>query len=155
VQDASSAMRRYSTDRRAQAHLSGHYAVVKCGDTAAVLIHGEEASPRGSSHNTTMRSLPKYPFPCYPESIGNIKPLFTRAHPPAPPGAPPAAPALRSQRRPLDGGGWPCGLVLGDEQPARLGLLGLGGWGCSGGTAASAVLFPLCRHCSFPHLPTS
>jgi HNH endonuclease len=70
-------------------------------------------------------------------SIGNIKPLFTRAHPPAPPGAPPAAPAWRSQRRPLDGGGWPCGLVLGDGQPARLGLLGLGGWGCSGGTAAS------------------
>src|SRR5215831_19674884 len=69
--------------------------------------------------------------------IGNIKPLFTRAHLPAPPGAPPTAPALRSQRRPLDGGGWPCGLVLGDGQPARLGLLGLGGWGCSGGTAAS------------------
>jgi len=43
---------------------------------------------------------------------------------------------LRSQRRPLDGGGWPCGLVLGDGQPARLGLLGLGGWGCSGGTAS-------------------
>jgi len=36
---------------------------------------------------------------------------------------------LRCQRRPLDGGGWPCGLVLGDGQPARLGLLGLGGWG--------------------------
>src|SRR5262245_22661609 len=55
----------------------------------------------------------------------------------ATPGAPPAAPTLRSQRRPLDGGGWPCGLALGDGQPARLGLLGLGGWGCSGGTAAS------------------
>ena len=67
VQYASSQMRRYSTDRRAQAHLSGQYAVVKCGDTAAVLIHGEEASPIGSSHNTTMRSLPTYPFPCYPE----------------------------------------------------------------------------------------
>src|SRR5215470_10618269 len=62
-------------------------------------------------------------------SIGNIKPLFTRAHLPAPPGAAPAAPALRSQRRPLDGGGWPCGLGLGDGQLARLGL--------PGGTAAS------------------
>jgi len=37
-------------------------------------------------------------------------------------GAPPAAPALRSQRKPLDGG-WPRGLVLGDGQPARLGLI--------------------------------
>mgnify|MGYP003545244133 CR=1 FL=1 len=27
---------------------------------------------------------------------------------------------MRSQRRPLDGGGWPCGLVLGDGLPARL-----------------------------------
>src|SRR5262252_3883208 len=70
-------------------------------------------------------------------SIGNIKPLFTRAHLLAPPGAPPAAPALRSQRRPLDGGGWPRGLVLGDGQPAWLGLLGLGGWSCSGGGTAS------------------
>ena len=58
------------------------------------------------------------------------KATFPLAHPPAPPGAPPAAPALRSQRRPLDGGGWPCGLVLGDGLPARLGLLG--------GTAARA-----------------
>ena len=24
---------------------------------------------------------------------------------------------------PLDGGSWPCGLVLGDRQPAQLGLL--------------------------------
>src|SRR5215467_2372737 len=45
---------------------------------------------------------------CGLASIGNIKPLFTRAHLPAPPGAPPTAPALRSQRRPLDGGGWGC-----------------------------------------------
>ena len=54
------------------------------------------------------------------------KATFPLAHPPAPPGAPPAAPALRSQRRPLDGGGWPCGPVLGDGLPARLGLLGGG-----------------------------
>jgi hypothetical protein len=67
VQYASSQMRRYDTDRRAQAHLSVHYSVVKCGYTASVLIHCGEASPIGSSHNTTIRSLPKYPFPCYPE----------------------------------------------------------------------------------------
>jgi hypothetical protein len=67
VQDASSQMRRYYTDRRAQAHLSVQYSVVKCGHTASVLIHGGEASPIGHSHNTTMRSLPKYPCPCYPE----------------------------------------------------------------------------------------
>ena len=72
-------------------------------------------------------------------SIGNIKPLFTRAHPPAPPRAHPAAPALRSQRRPLDGGGWPYGLGLGDGQPARLGLLGLGGWGCRGGLPRGGI----------------
>src|SRR5512145_2746379 len=64
---ASSEMRRYSTDRSSQAHLSVQYAVVTFGDTASVLIHCGEASPRGSSHNTTIRSLPKSPFPCYPE----------------------------------------------------------------------------------------
>jgi len=57
VQYAASEMRRYSTDRRAQAHLSVQYAVVTLGYTASVLIHGGEASPRGSSHNTTIRSL--------------------------------------------------------------------------------------------------
>ena len=72
----------------------------------------------------------------------SYKAPFPVAHPPAPPGAPPAAPALRSQRRPLDGGGWPCGLVLGDGLPARLGLLGrLGGDYCLGAesNAMSAV----------------
>jgi hypothetical protein len=66
VQYASSEMRRYNTDRRSPAHLSVQYAVVKLGYPAAVLIHGGEASPIGSSHNTTIRSLPKYPCPCYP-----------------------------------------------------------------------------------------
>jgi hypothetical protein len=67
VQYASSEMRRYSTDRRAQAQLSGQYSVVNFGDTTSVLIHCGEAYPIGRSHNTTMRSLPKYLFPCYPE----------------------------------------------------------------------------------------
>ena len=67
MQDASSEMRSYSTDRRAQAHRSVHYSVVQCGDTASVLIHGGAASPIGRSYNTTMRSLPTYLFPCYPE----------------------------------------------------------------------------------------
>jgi hypothetical protein len=67
VQDASREIRRYSTDRSAQAHRSVHYSVGKCGYTASVLIHGGEASPIGSSHHTTLRSLPKYLFPCYPE----------------------------------------------------------------------------------------
>jgi hypothetical protein len=67
VQYASSEMRRYYTDRSAQAHLSVQYAVGKFGYTASVLIHCGEAYPIGSSHNTTIRSLPKYPFPCYPE----------------------------------------------------------------------------------------
>ena len=43
---------------------------------------------------------------------------------------------MRSQRRPLDGGGWPCGLVLGDGLPARLGRLG--GDCCSGWAAGAA-----------------
>src|SRR5215510_8799235 len=57
------------------------------------------------------------------QSIGNIKPLFTRAHPPAPPGAPPAAPALRSQRRPLEAAAGPAswGWVTGSRH----------GWGYS------------------------
>ena len=67
MQDASSAMRSYSTDRSAQAHRSVQYSVVQCGDTASVLIHCGAASPIGRSYNTTMRSLPKYLFPCYPE----------------------------------------------------------------------------------------
>ena len=61
---------------------------------------------------------------CRNQEYRKYKATFPLAHPLAPPGAPPAAPALRSQRRPLDGGGWPCGLVLGDGLPARLGLLG-------------------------------
>ena len=78
-------------------------------------------------------------LPC--REYRKYKATFPLAHPPAPPGAPPAAPALRSQRRPLDGG-WPCGLVLGDGLPARLGLLGgdcCAGWAAGatrGGTAA-------------------
>ena len=59
-----------------------------------------------------------------PFEYRKYKATFPVAHPLAPPGAPPAAPALRSQRRPLDGGGWPCGPVLSDGLPARLGLLG-------------------------------
>jgi hypothetical protein len=66
-QYASSQIRRYYTDRSAQAHLSVQYSVVKFGYTASILIHCGEASPIGSSHNTTIRSLPKSPFPCYPE----------------------------------------------------------------------------------------
>jgi hypothetical protein len=62
VQDASSEIRRYSTDRSAQAHLSVQYSVVKCGYTASVLIHCGEAYPIGRSYNTTIRSLPKYLF---------------------------------------------------------------------------------------------
>ena len=68
-QDAASAMRSYDTARRALAHLSVHYAVVTLGYTASVLIHGGEASPIGSSHHTTMRALPTYPFPCYPRML--------------------------------------------------------------------------------------
>jgi hypothetical protein len=48
VQYASSQMRRYSTDRSAQAHLSVQYAVVKCGYPASVLIHCGEAYPCGA-----------------------------------------------------------------------------------------------------------
>src|SRR5262245_16145749 len=59
--------------------------------------------------------------------LGNIKPLFTRAHPPAPPGAPLAAPVLRSQRRPLDGGGW--GWVTGSRR----------GWGLTRGHQAVSM----------------
>ena len=67
MQYASSQMRRYDTDRSAQAHLSVQYSVVQLGYTASVRSHCGEASPIGSSHHTTMRSLPKYPCPCYPE----------------------------------------------------------------------------------------
>ena len=50
---------------------------------------------------------------------------FKRTFLPAPPtGISPSRAALRRQRRPPDGGGWPW-LVVGDGQPARL-LLGLG-----------------------------
>ena len=67
MQDASSQMRRYDTDRRAPAHLRVHYAVVQLGYTASVRSHCGEASPIGSSHHTTLRALPKYPCPCYPK----------------------------------------------------------------------------------------
>jgi hypothetical protein len=69
VQYAASEMRRYDTDRSSPAHLSVHYAVVTFGYTASVLIHGGEAYPIGSSHNTTIRALPTYPFPCYPRML--------------------------------------------------------------------------------------
>ena len=73
--------------------------------------------------------------------MAEYKATFPLAHPLAPPGAPPAAPALRSQRRPLDGGGWPCGLVLGDGLPARLGLLG-GGDDFAGHPSTNVVTEP-------------
>jgi hypothetical protein len=80
VQDASSPMRRYDTDRRAQAHRSVHYAVGQLGDTASVRSHCGEASPIGSSHHTTLRSLPKSPCPCYPK-CPNLGTCPQRFHP--------------------------------------------------------------------------
>ena len=64
MQYASRQMRRYDTDRSAQAHLSVQYSVVQLGYTASVRSHCGEAAPLGSGHHTTLRSLPKYPFPC-------------------------------------------------------------------------------------------
>jgi hypothetical protein len=57
VQYAASEMRRYSTDRSAQAHFSVQYAGVKCGYTAAVLIHYGEAYPIESSHKAIIPQI--------------------------------------------------------------------------------------------------
>jgi hypothetical protein len=57
VQDASSEMRRYATERSAQAHFRGQYAVVKLGYTASVLIHYGEASPIESSHKVIIPQI--------------------------------------------------------------------------------------------------
>jgi len=89
-------------------------------------------------HQAAPRARPPYPAaaappPCCSAAWALRRRAPLAAHPPAPTprhrelpqlaGAPAAA-TLRSPRRLPDGGGWPGGLVVGDGQPARLGLLG-------------------------------